>query len=78
MELSVLKHIVLTSPGSQGATQGPKHQKSKFSVPPPPQPPPRSIGPSPKGRSAALPLGLKLDLRLMTRPYFDGEEEQGM
>ena len=37
MELSVLKHMVLTFLGSQGPTQGPQHRKSKFSVPPPPQ-----------------------------------------
>ena len=39
MKLSVLKHMVLTFPGPQGAAQGPKHRKSKFSVPPPPHPP---------------------------------------
>ena len=39
MKLGVLKHIVLTFLGSQGATQGPKHRKSKFSAPRPPHPP---------------------------------------
>ena len=39
MKLSVSKHMVLAFLGPQGATQSPKHRKSKFSVPPPPHPP---------------------------------------
>ena len=33
MKLSVLKHMVLTFLGLQGATQGLKDRKSKYSVP---------------------------------------------
>ena len=67
MELSFLKHTVLTFLGSQGATQGPTHRKSKSSVPTPATSP-RSMGPYPQGTClgsiAGVILGLGEDLGL--------------
>ena len=71
MELSFLKRMVLTFLGSQGATQGPKDRKSKFSVPRPPPPPPRLIGPFPKGACLGSSAGV------MNKPWPNSDPTEG-
>ena len=74
MELSVSKHMVLTFLGSQGATQGPKHRKSKFSVPPTPSTSLRSAGPFPKGAYLAsiAARSISVNLALFAKPRRQG------
>ena len=58
-EAGRLKTYSFDLPGVPGGHPGPKTSKIQVFGPATSATPPRSIGPSPKGRSAALPLGLK-------------------